>query len=132
MVTTAELNHRGSRLAGKVAVVVGGGSTGDVPGTGSATAMLFAAQGAKVAVVGRTRDNTQKTVDAITAAGDQAIALLGDTTSEADCAHIIDAVATEWNQIDVLVNNVGSTASPTIAEFDETIWDGTFNTNLKA
>jgi NAD(P)-dependent dehydrogenase (short-subunit alcohol dehydrogenase family) len=111
---------------------VGGGSTGDIPGTGSATALLFAAQGAKVAVVGRTQANTQKTVDLIAADGGTAIALLGDTTKDADCARIIAAVVAEWGQIDILVNNVGTTASPTIAEFDEAIWDQSFDTNVKA
>ncbi|MBW8825485.1 MAG: SDR family oxidoreductase [Acidobacteria bacterium] len=132
MVTTAELDHRGTRLAGKVAIVVGGGSTGDIPGTGSAIAMLFAAQGAKVAVVGRTQANTQKTVDLIAAAGDTALTLLGDTTSDEDCGRIVAAVAAEWGQIDILVNNVGTTASPTIADFDEAIWDQSFDTNVKA
>jgi NAD(P)-dependent dehydrogenase (short-subunit alcohol dehydrogenase family) len=132
MVTTAELDHRGQRLAGKVAIVVGGGSTGDVPGTGSATALLFAAQRAKVAVVGRTEANTNKTVDAIRADGGEAIAVLGDTTSEADCARIVETTVAEWGQLDVLVNNVGTTSSSTIEEFDPAVWDQTFDTNLKA
>jgi NAD(P)-dependent dehydrogenase (short-subunit alcohol dehydrogenase family) len=52
---------RGRRLAGKVALVVGGGSTGDYPGTGSAIARLFAVQAARVVVMGRTEDHTMRT-----------------------------------------------------------------------
>ena len=62
---------RGSRLAGKVALVVGGGSTGDYPGTGSAIARLFAAQGARVAVMGRTEEHTTSTVNQIRDGGDE-------------------------------------------------------------
>jgi len=128
--TTSELDRRQGRLKGKVAVVVGGGSTGDVAGTGSATAILFAAQGARVVVVGRTEVHTQKTVEQITAAGDEAIGILGDATQDADCRRIIDVTVERYGQLDVLVNNLGATASPSIAEFDEAIWNQTLAVNL--
>jgi NAD(P)-dependent dehydrogenase (short-subunit alcohol dehydrogenase family) len=49
------------RLAGRVAVVAGGGATGsdpELPGTGEATAILFASEGASVVVIGRSVDHT--------------------------------------------------------------------------
>ena len=125
------LQH-GERLAGRVALVVGGGSTGEYPGTGSATARLFAAQGAAVAVVGRTAEHTQRTVDDITAERGRAIALLGDTTSSADCARVVDEAVASFGGLDIVVNNVAVHSGVSIEGFDEAEWDRIFDGNLKA
>ena len=55
------------RLAGKVAIVTGAGSVTEGIGNGRATAILFAREGAKVLLVGRSRERTQPTLDAIEA-----------------------------------------------------------------
>lgn len=125
---------RGDRLAGKVALVVGGGSTGDYPGTGSAMARLFAAQECRVGVVGRTADHTQQTVTDIEAAGGEAVAVLGDTTDADDCARVVATVVDRLGPIDVLVNNVAVHKSVTIDDFDQDTWteilDGNFTAPL--
>jgi NAD(P)-dependent dehydrogenase (short-subunit alcohol dehydrogenase family) len=123
---------RGSRLAGKVALVVGGGSTGDYPGTGSAIARLFAAQGARVAVMGRTDEHTTSTVDQIQAAGDEAMVVLGDTTLAEDCRRALSTAAERYGRLDVLVNNVAVHKSVPADDFDDAVWDAVFDGNLKA
>src|SRR5215208_3112832 len=123
---------KGQRLTGKVALVVGGGSTGDYPGTGSAMARLFAAQGCRVGVVGRSTEHTQKTVDEIEAAGGDAIAVQGDTTVRADCHRIVETVVDHFGPIDVLVNNVAVHKFVTVDDIDDDVWNEIFDGNLKA
>jgi NAD(P)-dependent dehydrogenase (short-subunit alcohol dehydrogenase family) len=122
----------GDRLAGKVALVVGGGSTGDYPGTGSAMARLFAAQGCRVGVVGRSEEHTRKTVDEITAAGHEAIAVLGDTTARDECERTVATVVEHFGPIDVLVNNVAVHKFVTVDDFDDEVWTEILDGNFKA
>jgi len=120
------------RLADKVTLVVGGGSTGDEPGTGSATARLFARQGARVAVMGRTSEHTNKTVGSVADDGGAAIAVLGDATLPADCARAVDAVIDTFGQLDVVVNNLGYAPRVPLMELEDDEWNRTFDVNLKA
>src|SRR5689334_8690973 len=113
----------GDRLAGKVALIVGAGSTGDYPGTGSAMACLFAAQGARVVVMGRTEEHTARTVGAVLAIGGEAVASLGDTTVAADCAAAVQAALDAYGRLDVVVNNVAVHKHVTVDGFDEDVWD---------
>lgn len=100
-----------NRLAGKVALVAGGGSIGPGWGNGKAAAVLYAREGAKVAVTDRRREAAQETVDIIKERGGDAIALEGDATSEADVAAIVAATVSAWGRIDVLHNNVGGSGT---------------------
>jgi len=122
----------GARLEAKVALVVGGGSTGDYPGTGSAMARLFAAQGARVVVMGRTPDRTQKTVSAILEAGGEAAAFVGDTTRAQDCEAAVSTALARFGRLDVLVNNVAVHKSVSLDAFDPEVWDEIYEGNLKA
>ncbi len=126
------LGLHGERLTGKVAMVVGGGSTGDYPGTGSAMATLFAAQGAKVGVVGRTDEHTNKTVDIIVNQGAEAFAVKGDTTQQEDCARVVDAVVERYGRLDILVNNVAVHEFVSIEGFDEPTWNRIVTGNVTA
>lgn len=124
--------RRGTRLAGKVVLVVGGGSTGEYPGTGSAMARLFAAQGAMVVVMGRTMERTAKTVAQIAAAGGQATAVVGDTTVATDCERVANTAVECYGRLDVVVNNVAVHKSVSVEDFDEQVWTEVFDGNLKA
>jgi len=87
-------------LQGKVALVAGGGT-----GIGRATAELFAAEGARVAVMGRRPEPLDETVAAIAAAGGRALAVPGDVASEVDVARLVETARGEWGGVDVLVNS---------------------------
>jgi NAD(P)-dependent dehydrogenase (short-subunit alcohol dehydrogenase family) len=130
-----DLTPARGRLAGRVAVVVGGGATGDdpdVPGTGEATARVFAAAGASVVVVGRTERNTNRTVDAIAASGGVAVAAIGDVTDAATCERIVADVGSRFGRLDVLVNNLGHYEGGSVAESDDGAWDRSIAVNLRA
>ena len=57
------MQQKGTRLEGKVAIVTGAGTRGALAGTGQATAILFARQGAKVLLVDLDEVNVRKTAD---------------------------------------------------------------------
>lgn len=99
------------RLAGKAALVVGGGSIGPGWGNGKAAAVVYAREGARVAVVDWRETAAQETVDLIRAAGGEAVALSGDMTNEADVARVVAQTIDAFGRIDVLHNNVGGSGT---------------------
>jgi NAD(P)-dependent dehydrogenase (short-subunit alcohol dehydrogenase family) len=106
----------GERLAGKVALVAGGGQTqGENIGNGRATAILFAREGATVLVMDRDGAAAAATVEAIEADGGAASAIEGDVSSETDAANAVAACVERLGALDVLHHNVGigpATAGP--------------------
>jgi NAD(P)-dependent dehydrogenase (short-subunit alcohol dehydrogenase family) len=124
----------GDRLAGRVAVVVGGGQTpGDTIGNGRATSIVFAREGARVLVVDRDADSAAETVEMIRAAGGEAGAHTADITDVASCASIAPAALTAFGGLDVLHNNVGIGGGDGPAtRVDEDTWQRIFDVNLSA
>ncbi len=88
--------------AGKVALITGGGT-----GIGRATAMAFAATGAKVAICGRRPEPLEATRAAIEATGGECLAIPTDIREPEQTAPMLDAVLERFGRIDVLVNNAG-------------------------
>ena len=70
--------QNGERLKGKVAVVTGAGSRGGVVGIGSATAILFARQGASVLVADKEEENAKRTLTQIEEEGGEASLYVAD------------------------------------------------------
>lgn len=87
---------------GKTAFVTGGGS-----GIGRATALSFAAEGAKVAVADLR--GADAVADEINAAGGEAFAIALDVTDEAAVNAAVDAVVARWGRLDCAFNNAGVT-----------------------
>lgn len=91
------------RLAGKVAIVTGGDS-----GIGRATAVLFAREGAKVAIAYlEEHDDARITREACEAEGAEVLLSAGDLGDPDHCRGLVDAVIGKWGRLDVLVNNAG-------------------------
>ena len=88
------------RLNGKVAIVTGAGR-----GIGRAIAKLFAAEGAKVAVLSLTPGNVDRVVADIQAAGGTAIGVVCDIVDPDQIRASVDKVVAAYGQIDILVNN---------------------------
>src|SRR5947209_11134975 len=94
-------------LAGKVALVSGGGAAGDGIGNGRAAAILLARAGAKVLVADRDLKLAERTAEMIAAEGGTASSHGGDVTSESDCKKLVEAALDRWGRLDFLDNNVG-------------------------
>jgi NAD(P)-dependent dehydrogenase (short-subunit alcohol dehydrogenase family) len=91
------------RLKGKVALVTGGDS-----GIGRATAVLFAREGAKVAIAYLSEtDDAHMTMDAIEQEGSEALCFSGDLGDSEHCKKVVQGVIDKWGRLDVLVNNAG-------------------------
>jgi NAD(P)-dependent dehydrogenase (short-subunit alcohol dehydrogenase family) len=99
-----EPRYAGSgRLKGKVAIVTGGDS-----GIGRATAVLFAREGAKVAIAYLEEDDDARiTADAIEQEGSEALLWCGDLGDPEVATGLVAKVIERWGRLDVLVNNAG-------------------------
>ncbi len=115
------------RLAGKVAIVTGGGS-----GIGEAIALRYAREGAKVAVVDMNEANAEKVAKAIARRGGQAVAIRADVTKSAEIAVMVEATVRRFKRLDVLVNNAGSRCVKPFLEHTEAEWDTMIAVNLSA
>ncbi|MCE9595330.1 MAG: SDR family oxidoreductase [Planctomycetes bacterium] len=111
------------RFQGKVAVVTGGNS-----GIGLATAKAFAAEGARVAILGR---DPKTLAQAKVALGANAIAVQGDVARVADVQKLVDTVSKEAGRIDTLFVNAGIALFAPIEGVDEDFFDRQFATNVK-
>ena len=123
------------RVAGKVAVLFGGGQTpGETIGNGRATAILLAREGASVIVVDRDRASAEETAAMIGNEGGAAEALAADITREADVAAAIQRTLTDHGRIDILHNNVGASLAlgdATATELEADAFDRLYQVNLR-
>ncbi|NVJ20612.1 MULTISPECIES: SDR family oxidoreductase [Myxococcus] len=90
------------RLNGKVAII-----TGASAGIGRAAAKLFAAEGAKVVVGARRKEELDTLVAEIVAAGGKAVALAGDVRSEEYARALVALAVQRYDRLDIAFNNAG-------------------------
>ena len=114
------------RLKDKSALITGGTS-----GIGEATALLFAREGAKVAVTGRSEERGNKVVTGIKNSGGNAIFLRTDVRLAADCRQAVNATVKEFGRLDILFNNAGVFYAHTALDCSEEEWDLQVDINLK-
>src|SRR5262245_52208919 len=114
------------KLAGRVAIVTGGGR-----GIGRAIALRFAGEGAAVVLAATGRDGLERTAAEVRAAGGRALALSTDVADEVAVARMVGAAVSEFGRLDVLVNNAG-VSGPTarIVDTDRADWDRTLAVNV--
>jgi NAD(P)-dependent dehydrogenase (short-subunit alcohol dehydrogenase family) len=119
------------RLAGKVAIVTGGGQTpGQGVGNGRATAILFAREGARVALLDRDESSAAATVSEIEDAGGGAIAICGDVSVEHDCRAAVAACVEQLGGLDVVHHNVGvGTGDGWCESIDMAAWENIMRIN---
>src|SRR5438045_1245250 len=122
----------GGRLAGKVAIVTGAGSSGPELGNGKATAILFARQGAKVLCADAHEERAQGTVAAIVKEGGTASAFKCDVSKGADCKAMVEAAVQRYGRLDILDNNVGISVRADVLEVTEEQWDRVMAVNVKS
>ena len=97
------------RVAGKVALLMGGGQTpGETIGNGRATGLLLAREGARVLVVDRALASAEETATLIRAEGGEAAACAADVTDEQQVQAAVQNCLARFGRIDLLHNNVGA------------------------
>src|SRR5215472_5870634 len=106
------------RLENKVALITGGAS-----GIGRASALLFAREGASIAIADVNGKSAQAVADDITKARGRAIFEPADVARAVDCRRVSDRIIKEFGRIDILFNNAGITRRATILDLSEDDWD---------
>lgn len=114
-------------LAGQTALV-----TGASQGIGRAIALALGASGAKVACLARNAEKLADTVQAIKAAGGEAMVIACDAADSAGAQGAVDKVVSEWGQLDILVNNAGITRDTLLPRMSDEDWDAVIATNLRS
>ena len=115
------------RLTGKVALISGGAT-----GMGGAASVLFAAEGAKVAILDLNLAEAQARVAEITAAGGQAVAIKCDVSDAAQVTAAVDQAITALGPITVLFNHAGTIVIKPFLETTEAEWDWLHAVNVKS
>ena len=115
-----------TRLAGKSAVITGGGT-----GIGQAIALAFAREGAQVAVAGRRKERLDETLRLLQQSGCSALALECDVTKAADTLRLVKSAEDAFGKVNVLVNNAGALSVSTVENISEEEWDHVMATNVK-
>src|SRR5579859_1209197 len=109
-------------LAGKVAIVTGGGAPDEGIGNGRAAAMLLARAGAKVVVADIEREAADQTVGMIEAEGGTAVTHIADVSDEAQCKALIDVAVKHFGRLDLLDNNVGIGGRGSVVDTPSDLW----------
>jgi len=122
-------NYKGSgKLDGRTALITGGDS-----GIGRAVAVLFAREGADVAIVYLPEEerDAAETAAAIEREGRRALLLPGDVSDPEFCRDAVERTVAELGSLDVLVNNAAyQHHQDAIEDIDDAQWDRTFRTNI--
>jgi NAD(P)-dependent dehydrogenase (short-subunit alcohol dehydrogenase family) len=114
------------KLAGKTAVVTGAGS-----GIGRAAAVLFAREGAAVAVVDLNAEAAKDAAGEITASGGTALPVVANVADRLQVSSAFEQIRNEYRRVDVLYNNAGVNSAGSVIDATEDDWDRSFAVNAK-
>ena len=117
------------RLDGKVALLAGVGT-----GMGRATALLFAQEGARVAVTARREEPLAETAERATSAGGVATAFPGDVSMKSEAEQIVADVLSRYGRLDIVYCGAGGNFEPArgLAEVDESYWLETIGNTMNS
>lgn len=115
------------KLKGKTAYITGAGN-----GIGRAVALKLASEGANIVLNDLEEAPAQVVVNEITAAGGNAIAVVGSVTEEGFAERFISAGIQKWNAIDIIVNNAGYTWDSLIGHMTDDQFDAMMDVHVKA
>jgi len=115
------------RLQDKVVFLTGAGGV-----LGSASAALFAREGARIAAVDAVEETVRATVEAIEADGGEAIALVANVREANEVRWAVEKTVQQWGTMDVLFNNAGIMphADESFLDLDRELWTTIYETNL--
>lgn len=115
------------KLEGKVAWVSGANK-----GIGEGVARYFAAHGAKVAMIGRTKAEGDAIAEEICEAGGEAFFIPCDVTQEEEISKSIEEAVARYGTIDILINNAGTVGVKMLHEYTSEEWDYLMDLNVKS
>lgn len=114
-------------IAGKVAIVTGGGS-----GIGRAMALALGAAGANVVVANRTLSKASAVAEEIVASGGSALPLQVDVSVGEEVQQMIASAVATYGGVDILFSNAGISPSGTVTSISEEDWDTCLAVDLKS
>lgn len=117
-------------MAGKAALVAGGGLSGPLGGVGFSIAWLCAMAGARVAVVDRDREAGERAVAAIRDAGGEAEWFSADVTDSASVEVCVDAVAERFGGLDLVADSIGGGGAVPALDVDDDEFDRVMQLNF--
>ena len=115
------------QLHGKTALITGGAG-----GIGRATALLFAREGAAVAIVDLNQEAGKELAREISTAGGRAIFERADVTRPSDCRGVVESTVREFGGLHILFNNAGIIRRASALEISEQDWDAVMAVNVKS
>jgi NAD(P)-dependent dehydrogenase (short-subunit alcohol dehydrogenase family) len=122
------MTHNRERFAGK-RVIISGASKG----IGRATAIRFAQEGARVALMSRTKKDLEEMAAIISAAGGEPLVVRADVTQEDQVQAAVQAAADAWGGLDIVVSNAGIEVpfeDTRVDQLDLAVWQRVIDTNL--
>ena len=120
------------KLAGKVAIVTGAGSSGPGVGTGKAISILLARQGAKVILVDMFAERAQETLDVIREEGNEATIVTADLSAISELQRIVDETVKTYGGVDILINNAAFSQSCSLIDTTPELYAKMVAVNLTA
>jgi NAD(P)-dependent dehydrogenase (short-subunit alcohol dehydrogenase family) len=114
-------------LEGRAALV-----TGATSGIGRATALRFAEEGARVALVGRDAETLSEVAGQVSERGGESLEVRADVTVEADARRAVEEAVERFGGLDVLVNAAGIISNGTVETTTLADWDAMMNVNLRS
>jgi NAD(P)-dependent dehydrogenase (short-subunit alcohol dehydrogenase family) len=115
------------QLADRIAIVTGGAS-----GIGRATALLFAREGAAVALMDLNEAGAEAVAQEIIATGGTAIAIGDDVSRAADCRRAVERTVEVLGGLDIVFNNAGIIRRADVVDTTEAEWDRVMAVNVKS
>ena len=114
------------KLKGKVTLITGAGS-----GIGRATAILFAREGASVALVGRTTAKLQQAAREIGLDDSRVLCVTADLSRREEAGRAVSSTAEHFGGLDIVINNAGISRQRSLVDVDEVLFDELFAHNVK-
>ncbi|OYD23288.1 SDR family NAD(P)-dependent oxidoreductase [Oceanimonas baumannii] len=116
-----------NRFDSQVVLVTGGAS-----GIGRASALAFAAEGARVVVVDMNQELGEETAAQIRHQGSEAVFIEANVSKAIECQNVMQRTLETFGRLDVLFNNAGITRRADVVNTTEQEWDAVMNTNVKS